>query len=107
MNRRLLILAVVVVLVLSVVVGASVRTAQAATTVTATVRAFRLNVRTGPSVRNARVARLRFGDMVTVLGRNSLGTWLKVQTAFRLIDWVSERWVRLSMGSVMNLPIMV
>jgi len=107
MNRRLLILAVVVALVLSVAVVASVSTAQAATTVTATVRAFRLNVRTGPSVRNAKVARLRFGDMVTVLGRNSLGTWLKVQTVSGLIDWVSARWVRLSTGTMMNLPIMV
>ena len=105
MNRRLLIVAVVAVLLVSFAVVGSVRPTQAATTITATVRAFHLNVRTGPGVRNARVALLKFGDIVTVMGRNSQGTWLKVQTRTGLVDWVSAPWVRLSMGSIMNLPI--
>ena len=43
-----------------------------------TVAGVNLNVRSGPGTDNAVVAKLRAGDIVSVLGRNAAGDWLNI-----------------------------
>jgi uncharacterized protein YgiM (DUF1202 family) len=96
---------VVGVLVLSFVVFQSPVQAQSNDAFNATVRAAVLNVRSGPSLRSAALERLKLGTTVTVLGRNSAGTWFEVRTSQGTVGWVAALWARLSSGSVMNVPV--
>ncbi len=105
MYRRLILLVSVVVVVIGLFVVHSPAQAQGNAATTAQVRAFFLNVRNGPSVSAARLSVLPLGTPLTVLGRNSAGTWLQIRTGQGLVGWVSALWVRLSSGKVMALPL--
>ncbi len=88
-----------------VAAGAIAQPPTTATGVTAKVIAFFLNVRNGPSISHARIGFLQSGNTATVLGRNSAGSWLKIQTIKNLVGWVSARWVILSGTTLTSLPI--
>ncbi len=105
MFRRLVLLGIVIALVFGLVVVQSPVQAQAPTTVTAKVSAFRLNIRASASIRAAKLGFLKRDAMVTVLGRNMRGNWLKIQTSTGLVGWVIVGWVKLSSGKVKNLPV--
>lgn len=105
MCRRFVLLISLVAVGISLVVVQSPAQAQGNVTFAAQVRAFFLNVRNGPSPSAARLSVLPLGTALTVLGRNSAGTWLQIRTGQGLVGWVSALWVRLSSGRVMTLPI--
>jgi uncharacterized protein YgiM (DUF1202 family) len=73
--------------------------------ITATVHTLRLNLREGAGTTATRILMLQKGDVVTVLGRNSGGTWIKVQTSQGKQGWVFVHLVTLSGSTVMNLAI--
>src|SRR5690242_8110974 len=79
--------------------------AQSNNTLTGTVRAAVLNVRKGPSLGNAALEHIKLGTTVTVLGRNTTGTWFEVRTSDGAVGWVAALWLKLSAGSVMNVPL--
>ncbi len=105
MCRRLALLILVVVVGISLVVVSSPAQAQATTPVTATITGSVLIVRSGPGIGNALVGSLPRGAVVTVLGRDNAGIWLQVRTNQGLVGWVSSLWVKLSTGSVLDLPL--
>ncbi len=102
MYRRLALLLLFVVGISLVVVTSP---AQATTPVTATITGSVLIVRSGPGIGNALVGSLPRGAVVTVLGRDNAGIWLQVRTNQGLVGWVSSLWVKLSTGSVLDLPL--
>ena len=104
MYRRCVLLVALVAVGICLVAVPSPVQAQASTT-TAIVRAFFLNVRSGPGANTGRVGLLQGGAVLTPLGRNSVGSWLKVQTSQGLVGWVSSRWVILSGTTLMSLPV--
>jgi len=59
----------------------------------ATVTATALNVRTGPGFNYDRVAQVKAGDVLRVLGTNSDYTWLSVQLPNGGIGWVNTEYV--------------
>jgi hypothetical protein len=72
----------------------------------AKVLAFRLRVRDAGNLHGKLIVLAKFGDTLTVLGRNTGMTWLKVQTHDGKVGWVSAIWVRLQAHVlVKNLPV--
>ncbi len=104
MCRRLALL-ILVVVGISLVVDISPAQAQATTPVTATITGSVLIVRSGPGIGNALLGSLPRGAVVTVLGRDNAGIWLQIRTTQGLVGWVSSLWVKLSTGSVLDLPL--
>ncbi len=105
MFRRFIVLAILVAVGSSVVVVPSPAQAQGSTAFTATIRAALLNVRNGPEASALRLSVLKAGTIVTVLGKNSLGTWLEIRTGQGLVGWVSAIWLKFSSGSLTSLPL--
>jgi len=62
----------------------------------AEVTATALNVRSGPDFTYDRVAQVRQGDLLRVLGANVDYTWLSVQIPTGAIGWVRTEYVRVS-----------
>jgi uncharacterized protein YraI len=105
MYRRFVLLIMFVAVGMSLVIVTSPAQAQATTPVTATITGSVLLVRSGPGISNALVGSLPRGTVVTVLGRDSAGTWLQIRTTQGLVGWVSSFWVKLTTGSVLDLPV--
>src|SRR5258708_15617109 len=101
MSRRVILLLVAATLLLSFVGFQSPVHAQNTPAASAMVRAFFLNVRSSPGVRlisrlrSNRIAFLRMGATISVLGRNASAGWLKIRTSSGLVGWISARWVLL------------
>lgn len=74
-------------------------------TITATVRAYRLNVRAADKQTAAKVAILKERAIVTVLGRNAAGSWLKIQTSDGITGWVKAVFLKVAIKSIKSLPI--
>ncbi len=72
------------------------------TGVTATVTAFRLNVRTAP-VNGAVLTKIDRNETYPVLGRNNASTWWQINVN-GTIGWVSGAWVDLA-GNVNSVPV--
>jgi N-acetylmuramoyl-L-alanine amidase len=66
----------------------------AAPTLTATVTAWALNVRSGPGVTHNITAGLSYGQQVTLIGRNSDATWGQVRLANGMIGWVNLTYLK-------------
>jgi uncharacterized protein YraI len=71
----------------------------------AVVSSSRLNLRAGPGAGYAVAAVLNEGDLLTLLGRNSNGSWAKVRTAASLEGWVSTRYITIA-GTASDLPVL-
>lgn len=56
-----------------------------------------LNIRQGPSTRNARIGLLPFGARANIMGRTPFGTWLLIEYN-GTIGWVSTQFVVLPFG---------
>lgn len=62
---------------------------------TATVTAYRLNVRTGPGTNFPIIAKLNYGDVVPLTGyRNGNGSWVQIALANGTEGWVSATYIR-------------
>ena len=72
---------------------------------TAVVQAGTLNVRSGPGVAYQVVAVTRWGDVVTLLGRNANSSWAKVRIADGRDGWVNASYLvtDTAIGSLPNL----
>jgi uncharacterized protein YgiM (DUF1202 family) len=65
-----------------------------------------LRIRSKPSTMSSEVADpLQPGVPVTVVGRNSVGTWLVVQTQTGIVGWVGSAYVKLLEGNLGSLPV--
>jgi uncharacterized protein YgiM (DUF1202 family) len=65
-----------------------------------------LRIRSKPSTTATEVASpLQSGEPVTVVGRNSVGTWLVVQTQTGVVGWVGSAYVKLLEGNFSDLPV--
>lgn len=80
----------------------SVDAAQTAQSITATVTAARLNVRSGPGTGYPVIALVKSGDQLTLVGRSADSAWL--QAAQPVGGWVSARYVRPT-APVSSLPV--
>lgn len=78
-------------------VGAS----QTVSPTTATVTASRLNVRSGPSTTTRVIGQVKAGDKLTLVRRNSDGSWVQAQSPLQ--GWVSARYINPS-GTLSALP---
>ncbi len=108
MKRSLLLLVAMALLILSF--SAVQSPAQAATSPatvpTATVLAARLRVRDAGSLQGKVLELVKFGNSLTILGRNSRMSWLKIKAPDGKIGWVSILWVRLQRTVILkNLPV--
>jgi len=81
-----------------------IRTAQAqgGAVVGTIVNAFYLNVRTGPGVSYPVVRRLAYGDVVTLVGRNTATSWVQLQAASP--EWINAYYVATA-GCLLCLPV--
>ena len=64
-----------------------------ATGATTTVTAIKLNVRSGPSLAHGIMGWLYKDQQIQLVGRNSTGTWLKVNMAPGFDGWVSAAYI--------------
>lgn len=71
---------------------------------TASVRTYALNVRTGPGIAYTRLTTLSNAQVVTVIGRNSSGTWLKIITPSGVTGWSNASFLRVPFN-IMTLPV--
>lgn len=71
---------------------------------TATVNTGALNVRSGPSVAYSVVTVVYQGNVVTLQGRNSSGSWVKIQFG-TAVGWVNQSLLNTS-ASITDLPIL-
>ncbi len=101
-SRSVFVLVAIVVFVAAAAAPALVVRAQSG--ITATVTADFLNVRKAPKVGYPILGVLAKGAVVTVIGRNSAGTWLEATTGFG-DGWISSGWVTLTGGSIEQLPV--
>lgn len=69
-----------------------------------TVRASALNVRSGPAVNYVRVSLVYENNAVTIVGRNSAGTWVQLRLANGALGWVNASYLNIS-GNVYMLPV--
>lgn len=76
----------------------------AASAGTATVTAGYLNVRRGDGVAYEAITSVQLGAQLTLLGRNSAGTWVRVRTAAGQEGWVSASYLRYDAG-INSLPV--
>jgi TolB protein len=67
------------------------------------VTAYGLNVRAGPGVAYPIIGGLSQGDVVEVVGKNAVGTWLQIAYSGRE-GWVAAAYVELS-GSLAEVPV--
>lgn len=68
------------------------------------VAAYRLNVRSGPSLYYPAVGLLSRGQQVRLVGRNWPGTWLNIDAPGYTRGWVSARYMRTSVP-IYDLPV--
>lgn len=68
------------------------------------VTVYRLNVRSGPSLYYPVMGWLYRGEQVWLVGRNSAGTWFKIEAAYNFRGWVNAYYVRSNVPSY-NLPV--
>jgi hypothetical protein len=108
MNCRLMQLAIVLAMLLSLV-GFQVPT-HAAAPMTARVMTFRLNVRIAASIRAAKSVVLKADDVVTVLGqkktKDAWHVWFKIRTTAGKTGWVASSFVKLLAGKIQSVPIL-
>jgi uncharacterized protein YraI len=71
---------------------------------TATVRAFRQNVRTGPGTANSVITTVPIGTTVTLLGRNAAATWVRVALPDSRQGWMLASLLN-SGTPIVNLPV--
>ena len=76
-----------------------------ATTSTAHVATGNLNVRSGPGVTYSSIAVAGSGDALTLLGRNSAATWVKVRLASGTEGWVNASLISTGI-SIASLPVL-
>ncbi len=109
MKRPIFLLVAVAVLVLSFsAVQSPAKAATSPSSPVATVLAFRLRVRDAGSLKGKILEMVKFGNTLTILGRNSQMTWLKIQAPDGTTGWVSALWVRLQRTTILkNLPVVL
>jgi uncharacterized protein YraI len=71
---------------------------------TAIVTAGNLNIRTGPGASYSAITSVPYGTTLTLLGRNTDGTWVKVRTSSGQEGWVNASYLTTSVP-VSSLPI--
>ena len=98
-------MALLLITAVNLVSAAPTQIEQAQTGGTAVVHAGTLNVRSGPGVAYQVVAVTRWGDVVTLLGRNSNSSWAKVRLADSREGWVNASYLSTdtSIGSLPDL----
>jgi N-acetylmuramoyl-L-alanine amidase len=69
------------------------------------VTASTLNLRAGPGPGYESVGQLALGDIVTLLGRTSNKSWLKVLTASGIEGWATQRYLKAN-GLITPLPVL-
>ena len=67
--------------------------APAADLPTAVVNTGRLNVRSGPGVAFGILTRVGRGETLTLLGRNSAGSWVNVKIGSGIVGWVNAAYI--------------
>jgi len=68
------------------------------------VSAYALNVRSGPGVGYSVLTAIPWGTNVSLLGRNSVATWVKVRLGSGLEGWVNPSYLEINI-SVASLPV--
>jgi uncharacterized protein YraI len=71
--------------------------------ITGKVIAWRLRVRTGPGLNYEILGLLKFGTQVTILAKNTRGSWYQIQLTTGTA-WVSAYWVRITRANFRALP---
>ena len=65
-----------------------------------------LRIRTKPNTTSAEVTSpLQPGEPVTIVGRNSIGTWFVVKTQAGVVGWVGSAYVKPMEGNLSELPV--
>lgn len=113
MKTRLLMLAVLAVMLFSMVAVSSpvyattpTPTPTPAVTITGKVLVWRANIRATDSIRSKRLTTVKYRTVLTILGRDKVGGWLKVQLPDGMtIGWLRTIFVRLNKGVLRTLPI--
>ncbi len=105
MKRQLIFGIALVALLLSFAAVQSLAKAAAPSTVTGKVIAMQLRVRNADNVRAKVLTMVKRGAILTVLGKDAKGLWLKVQVSDGTQGWVSRRWVNLGKVKLKDLPV--
>lgn len=75
------------------------------TGLTAVITTGALNVRSGPGIGYSKVTIVYSGQYVTLIGRNSNSSWVKVRTSANQEGWVNATYISTS-GAVNTLPVL-
>src|SRR5437588_10926211 len=105
MNRRVIVFAVLLGLLLSLAMLGGNATAQQSGGVRGRVISDGLRVRSEPNSTSAQIGLLKAAAFVTVLGKNETGTWLLIRSDTGLTGWVGSAFVRLTEGSLKDVPV--
>src|SRR5262245_7218685 len=103
MNRRLIVFAVLMGILISLAVVEGPATAQqhaqgASGGVKGRVISDGLRLRSQPSSTAAQIGLLKAATVVTVIGKNSTGTWLLVSGPTGLTGWVGSAYIAITQG---------
>jgi uncharacterized protein YraI len=65
----------------------------------------RLNIRSGPGINYTQVSRISYGDIVRVIGRDTIGRWVEIEApSVGVRGWVNSRYVRIN-EDILTLPV--
>src|SRR6476646_9942427 len=110
MNRRLIVFAVLMGILLSLAIVEGPATAQqhaqgASGDVKGRVISDGLRLRSQPSSTAAQLGLLKAGTLVTVIGKNSTATWRLVSSPTGLTGWVGSPYVAITQGRLRDVPV--
>ncbi len=111
MNRRTILFVVLAGLLLSLQAVAGPATAQKPAQATASIEvrgrviSDGLRVRSQPSNTAAQMDLLKAAALVTVLGKNTTGTWLLIRTETGTTGWVGSPYIALTQGTLKDVPV--
>ncbi len=113
MYRRVMVLAALIVLLLTLAVIGVPATASQPAQGTAAAGAVRgrvisdgLRVRATASSTAAQVGLLKAATLVTIVGRNQRGTWLAIISDTGIAGWVGSPYIAISQGRLRDVPVM-
>jgi uncharacterized protein YgiM (DUF1202 family) len=105
MNRRVIVFAALMGVLLSLALLSGTAFAQQSGGVKGRVISDGLRVRAQPSNTAAQIGLLKAAALVTVLGKNQNSTWLLIRSDAGLTGWVGSPYIALTQGTLKDVPV--
>ncbi len=85
--------------------NAAQSTAQSGSALSGTISGGEVKIHRLPNIVVETLTTVKFGDAVTVIGRNTSGTWFQVVTTGGISGWIAATFVKLNTGKTSDIPV--